>query len=41
MYTGSCPKLLVVEWLGLSVTIRVRVSPRDREWTSFLLSLKK
>ena len=31
----GCPKLLMVKWLGISVTVGIRV--RDREWTSFLL----
>ena len=26
------PKLLVVKWLGLNVTVKVRVWTRDREW---------
>ena len=25
-------KLLVVKWLGLSITVRIRVSTWDREW---------
>ena len=26
------PKLLVVKWLVLSVTVRVSIKARDREW---------
>ena len=41
MLDGSRPKLLVVKWLGLRVTVRLRrVRAGDREWTS-LLYLKK
>ena len=31
----SRSNLLGVKWLGLSVTIRVRVRAGDREWISF------
>ena len=38
------PKLLVVQWFGLSIVVRVRVRARDREWIFhcffFLLSDK-
>ena len=31
----GCSELLVVKWLGLSVTVRVRVRAGDRKWTFF------
>ena len=33
------PKLHVVKWLGLSVTVRDRVRASDREWIFLLFSL--
>ena len=32
-------KLLVVQWLGISVLVRVRVRARDRKWLSFFSAL--
>ena len=35
------PKLLVVKWLVLSVTVRVSIKARDREWIVLFLSIIK
>ena len=37
----GCSKFLVVKWLGLSVTVRVRVRAGDRKWILFFLSILK